>query len=625
MRALAFVAELRRRNVIRVAGLYLVAAWLITQVAGTVLPMFDAPNWLPRSIVVLLAIGFVPALVFAWIYEITPEGVKRESEVGRHVSIAPQTARRMDRAIIIVLALALVVFAIDRFVIAPQREATHDAALRAELAGESAKASAAQPAAGIPEIDKDPSIAVLPMVNMSEDKGNEYFSDGISEELLNLLAKVPKLRVIARTSSFAFKGQNLEIPDIARRLHVASVLEGSVRKSGDRVRITAQLIRALDGSHLWSETYDRTLDDIFKVQDEIASEVVAQLKIKLLGAVPTAKPVDGRAYALFLQAREVARQGTAEAFQQAIALYQQSVALDANQAAAWTGLANVYGNQQYQYQRAVDEATRLAHAALDRALASDPDYAPAHAQLGWIAIFQHDLAGAAQHIEHALTLDPRNTDVLAIAAILARRLGRFEQAVEIGRYLLSHDPVSPTGWDDFGYALLYAGHRDEALAAFRKVLQLSPGFVGQHWNFAALLAQDGDARGAMAEAEQESDPQYRLYALCAAHFVLGDKAKSDTLLAEAIERYGATSAYSIGLLAALRGDNDLSFEWLDKAAQHEEPDLGAIPAYPTFINLRNDPRWLPYLRKIGYAPEQLDKIEFKVMLPQVSPQPDPKT
>src|SRR5262249_2220426 len=160
------------------------------------------------------------------------------------------------------------------------------------------------------------------------------------------------------------------------------------------------------------------------------------------------------------------------------------------------------------------------------------------------------------------------TDVLANAAILARRLGRFDQAVQIGRYLVAHDPVSPTGWDDLGYALLYAGHRNEALAAFRKVLQLSPGFVGQHWNLAALMLPDGDPREAMAEAKQETDPQYGLFVLCAAHFALGDKAKSDALLAEAIERYATTSAYSIALLAALRGDNDLSFDWLDKAAQH---------------------------------------------------------
>jgi tetratricopeptide (TPR) repeat protein len=395
------------------------------------------------------------------------------------------------------------------------------------------------------------------------------------------------------------------------------VLEGSVRKAGNSVRITAQLIKAGTDTHLWSQTYDRKLDDIFKIQDEIAAAVVEQLKIKLLGEAPTAKPVDGRAYALFLQGRAVERQGSAEAFAQAIALYQQAVAIDASDVAAWTGLAEVYCLQEYQYQRPAAEATRLAREALEHALASDPGYAPAHAQLGWIAIFlDRDLSAAARHLEHALTLDPGNTDVLGIAAILARRLGRFEQAVAIGRHLLAHDPVSPTGWDDLGYALLYAGHRDEAMAAFRKVLQLSPNFAGQHWNIAGLLAQEGDAATAMADAQQESDAQFRLYALTAAHFALGEKEKSDALFAEAIERYGATSSYSIGLLAALRGQTDLSFEWLDKALEHGEPDLGAIPAYPTFILLRSDPRWLPFLRKIGYAPEQLEKIEFKVTLPQ---------
>ncbi len=461
------------------------------------------------------------------------------------------------------------------------------------------------------------SIAVLPFVNMSDEKSNEYFSDGISEELLNLLAKIPQLQVTARTSSFSFKGKEVAIPEIARTLHVAHVLEGSVRKAGNSVRITAQLIKAGTDTHLWSQTYDRKLDDIFKVQDEIAAAVVEQLKITLLGAAPTAKPVDGQAYAVFLQARAVERQGSAEAFALAIGLYRQAVALDASDAAAWTGLAEVYCLQEYQYQRPAAEATQLAREAIEHALASDPGYAPAHAQLGWIAIFlDRDLAAAARHLEHALSLDPGNTDVLGIAAILARRLGRFEQAVAIGRHLLAHDPVSPTGWDDLGYALLYAGHRDEAIAAFRKVLQLSPNFAGEHWNIGVLLAQEGDGRAAMENAEQESDPQFRLFALTAAHFAFGEKAKSDELFAEAIERYGATSAYSIGLLAALRGETDLSFEWLDKALQHGEPDLGAIPAYPTFIPLRADPRWLPFLRKIGYAPEQLEKIEFKVTLPQ---------
>ena len=589
-------AELRRRNVYRAAVLYAAGAWLAVQVATQVFPFFHIAEWVVRWIVIAAIIGFPFWIAFAWYYEFTPEGIKRESEIDPAASIAAHTGKKLDRWIIGILALAVVLLLTNTFV-------WHKGA------GLSADADS-MPIA-------EHSIAVLPFVNMSDEKSNEYFSDGISEELLNLLAKIPQLQVTARTSSFSFKGKEVAIPEIARTLHVAHVLEGSVRKAGNSVRITAQLIKAGTDTHLWSQTYDRKLDDIFKVQDEIAAAVVEQLKIKLLGAAPTAKPVDGQAYALFLQARAVERQGSAEAFAQAIALYQQAVALDASDAAAWTGLAEVYCLQEYQYQRPADEATRLAREALERALASDPGYAPAHAQLGWIAIFlDRDLAAAARHLEHALTLDPGNTDVLGIAAILARRLGRYEQAVAIGRHLLAHDPVSPTGWDDLGYALLYAGHRDEAMAAFRKVLQLSPNFAGEHWNIGVLLAQEGDARAGMENAQQESDPQFRLYALTAAHFALGEKSESDKLFAEAIDRYGATSAYSIGLLAALRGEIDLSFEWLDKALQHGEPDLGAIPAYPTFVNMHGDPRWLPFLRKIGYAPEQLAKIDFKVTLPQ---------
>src|SRR5438034_987081 len=256
-----FFSELKRRNVIRFAGLYLVGSWLLVQVASTVLPMFGAPEWLPRSVVILLALGFLPALIFSWVFELTPEGLKRDEDVKPEESIAPQTARRMNRTIIAVLVLALGYFAFDKFVLAPRRAA---------VPSESSSSISSQ------------SIAVLPFVNMSSDKEQDYFSDGLSEELLNQLAQIPQLRVIARTSSFSFKGKEIDVATIARTLNVANVLEGSVRKSANTLRVTAQLIRASDSSHLWSETYDRHLTDVFKVQDEIAGKVVAALKVTLL-------------------------------------------------------------------------------------------------------------------------------------------------------------------------------------------------------------------------------------------------------------------------------------------------------------------------------------------------------
>ena len=260
---LSFFAELKRRNVVRMAGLYLVGAWLLTQVAGTVLPMFGAPDWLPRSIVILLAIGFLPALIFSWVFELTPEGLKRDAEVAPEKSIAPQTARRMDRMIIVVLLLALAYFAFDKFVLGPRRagapnESTSSVSLK--------------------------SIAVLPFVNTSGDAANEYFSDGLSEELIAVLVKIPGLKIIGRSSSFLFKGKSEDSRAIGQKLGVAHLLEGSVRKQGERVRIVAELISAADGRALWTDTYDRELKDVFAVQSEIATAVTDQLKIKLLGA-----------------------------------------------------------------------------------------------------------------------------------------------------------------------------------------------------------------------------------------------------------------------------------------------------------------------------------------------------
>ena len=270
---MTLVAELRRRNVIRMAGLYMVGAWLITQVAGTLLPMFGAPGWLPRSVVIVLAIGFFPALIVAWVFELTPTGLKRDAEVPPEQSIAPRTARRMDRMIMLVLALALAYFGFDKFVLAPRR----DAALVTSMRDRGAPPAVAKPAATA----GGHSIAVLPFVSMSSEADNEFFADGLSEEILNSLARIDGMQVVGRTSSFQFKGRNEDLRGIGEKLGVANVLEGSVRREGQRARITAQLVRASDGYHLWSQTYDRTLQDTLAVQLDIAENVAGALDVLL--------------------------------------------------------------------------------------------------------------------------------------------------------------------------------------------------------------------------------------------------------------------------------------------------------------------------------------------------------
>src|SRR5947207_10449444 len=271
------------------------------------------------------------------------------------------------------------------------------------------------------------SIAVMPVVDMSAGKDQEYFSDGITDELLNLLAKIPQLQVTARTSSFAFKGKETGIPEIRHKLHVAHVLEGSVRKAGNSVRITAQLIKAGTDTHLWSQTYDRKLDDIFAIQDEIAADVVKQLKVTLLGAAPKARTTDPEAYALYLQAVQLGRQFTAEAYQQSDALYRKVLAIDPLYAPAWNGLAGNFGNEPSQGLLPGKEGYAQAREAAVKALAIDPDYAPAYAQLGWIGMYgDSDLVGAAQHLERALALDPADLSVLTTSATLLQSLGRLD-------------------------------------------------------------------------------------------------------------------------------------------------------------------------------------------------------
>jgi TolB-like protein/Flp pilus assembly protein TadD len=462
------------------------------------------------------------------------------------------------------------------------------------------------------------SIAVLPFVNMSEDKANESFSDGISEELLNLLAKIPQLQVTARTSSFSFKGKGVAIPEIARTLHVAHVLEGSVRKAGDSVRITAQLIKAGTDTHLWSETYDRKMDDIFKIQDEIAGEVVKELKVKLLGAAPKVRATDPKAYALYLQARELGRQNNAEAFAKSDALYRQVLEIDPRYAPAWNQLATNFLNKVSNGLMSPQEGFAHAREAEEKALAIDPDYAPAHTGLGWIAIFgNNDLAGAARHYQRALALDPTDVSVLGDTATFLESLGRLDEAVALDEAVVRRDPVNMLSLSNLGYLQRYAGRYDAAIASYRTTLSLSPNRGNAHSGLGIVLMLKGDATAALAEIEQEKSELWRTVGLSRAYCALGRKADADSALNALIAKAEKDAPYNIAYVYAFCGDADKAFEWLDKAVAYQDGGLAEIVTENLFDKIHSDPRWLPFLRNIGKAPEQLAKIEFKVPpLPQ---------
>jgi adenylate cyclase len=461
------------------------------------------------------------------------------------------------------------------------------------------------------------SIAVLPFVDMSAGKDQEYFSDGISEELLNLLAKIPQLQVTARTSSFAFKGKEIGVPEIARTLHVANVLEGSVRKAGNSVRITAQLIKAGTDTHLWSQTYDRKLDDIFAIQDEIAADVVKQLKVTLLGAAPKARMTDPEAYALYLQAVQLGRQGTAEAFQQSDALYRKVLAIDPRYAPAWAALAENFYHEANQGLLSNKEGYAQAREAATKALAIDSEYALAHARLGVIAMLgDNDLAGAAEHFKRALALDPADPDVLRNSATLLQSLGRLDEALALDETLVRRDPVNVSALPILGYHQRMAGRFDAAIASFRTVLSLSPGLGSAHALLGMTLLLKGDAPGALAEIEQEKNEAWRMIGLPMAYCALGRRADADAALNAVIAKNEKDFSYNIAYVYAFCGDPDKAFEWLDKAVAYKDPGLGEIATENLFDEIHSDPRWLPFLRKIGKEPEQLAKIEFRVTLPQ---------
>ncbi|NNE05348.1 MAG: hypothetical protein HKN15_06460 [Xanthomonadales bacterium] len=598
--------ELKRRNVFKVGIAYVVMAWLVMQVADVILNNVEAPGWIFHVIMLVLGIGFVLALFFAWEFELTPEGLKKEKDVDRSQSITHVTSQKLNYLIIGMLVLALGYFAYDKFVL----DANRDAALV-----EATTQALTEQAAEVP-VDESPSIAVLPFVNMSSDEEQEYFSDGLSEELLNLLARVPDLRVTSRSSAFYYKGKDIKISDVGRELNVANVLEGSVRKSGNQIRVTAQLIRVADDVHLWSESYDRSLEDIFAIQDEIAAHVVDQLRVELLGEVPTTVETDPEAYTLYLQGYAASRQQSHEGYENAIQLLEASLAIDPNYAPSWASLSSVYFNQVTRGLLPFDEGYQRAYEAAQRALTADPEYAYAIGQMGWIArVKDHDLAEAARLYERALELEPGNLRILGNAAALAYDLGRMDQTISILEFLATRDPVNPTAQSNFGIAYYSAGRYPDAIRSIDRALQLSPGMTGAKLikGLAQLLM--GDAETATRSMQEEPNDMFRQYGLALTEYALEPGLDADAALAAFIEHFGEDTPDYVASIYAFRGESNLAFEWIDKSIEHYGGLNSLVYIDPIFKGLHRDPRWSALLEREGVSQSLLDSIEFNIRLP----------
>jgi TolB-like protein/Tfp pilus assembly protein PilF/DNA-binding XRE family transcriptional regulator len=464
-----------------------------------------------------------------------------------------------------------------------------------------------------------PSIAVLPFANMCDDAANEHFADGLAEELLNVLAKIPGLRVASRTSAFSFKGKLVDIPTIAKKLNVSSILEGSVRRAGQRVRINAQLVEVATDSHLWSQAYDRDLADILAVQDDIAQSVVRELRVALLGegadaaadarvkadvvAASRGRTDNAQAHQLYLKGRFLVDRHTSDDTATAIGYCRQALELDPDYALAWAGLATAYANQAGWGWAPLDETFERARDAAQRALQREPDLAEAHAELGWIRMtYDWDWRGAEEAYRRAVALGSGNRSILVGASLLADNLGRSADAVALARRAVAIDPLCFIAQGNLALRCFNAGLLDEAAAAVEAALAISPRGALMHWLLGTIRLEQGRLDAALGAFKREEHDRLRVQGLALVHHAAGRSKDAKAALDELIRDGADDSAFQIAEALACRGDVDGAFEWLERARVQRDPGVSQIRSGPLLRNLHDDPRWRPFLEKMGFAP-----------------------
>ena len=594
---MSFFQELKRRNVFKVAIAYVVVAWLVAQVLQLVFESFTTPDWVMKTVLVLMAVGLLFALFFAWAFELTPEGLKREREVDRSQSIAPQTGKKLNHTIFFVMALAIAYFAYDKFILrtAPVA-ATEDATTQ--------KATGPVSAEAVTESEK--SVAVLPFVDMSPDKDQEYFTDGLTENLLNALAQLRELKVAGRTSSFAFKNRNEDLRSIGGQLGVAHVLEGSVQKSGQRVRITAQLVSADDGYHLWSQTYDRTLEDIFAVQDEIATEVARAMQVTLLGREDIVAPVPvskdtGAAYNDYLKGLYERNRGTMEGHKQAIEYFRRALEEDPKLALAWAGLARsldfVTGFDDGDFTAGFEEA----RASALRALELNPDLPEGHLALAGIQqSLDWDWEAAEASLNRALALRPGDTEIRRVLARLQVMRGKSDESFAEIQLVAEQDPLDLQAQMSLANHLRERGRYREALEIFDRVKAKSPRRPALHWQVARLYLNQDAYQQALSEFSLETFDFLRLTGQAIAHHHLQQKDEAVAALQELISTMGESSSYQIAQVYAQWGDADNAMSWLERGFNIRDPGLQFLGLDSLFEPIEQDPRFQAFLRKMNF-------------------------
>ncbi|PZR72557.1 MAG: hypothetical protein DLM52_12635 [Chthoniobacterales bacterium] len=574
-------AELKRRNVYKVAVAYAVISWLLIQAASILLPTFEAPSWVMKVFVVFLALGFILAVFVSWAFEATPEGLKRTGDISGDVAARLPTwsARKFAAFITVIALLAVGLLALD----ISRPKPTPASVTRSERAA------------------PQKSIAVLPLLNESGDPKDEYFSDGLSEELIAALAQITELKVIGRSSSFRFKDRKEEPKTIGDKLGVATLLEGTVRKQGGRVRIVAELINAADGIELWTRTFDRELKDIFAVQQEIAAAVASSLKATLLGAnqPSAANPKTAEAHNAYLQGHYYFRRRNLEDYRKAVGYYDEAIRLDPDYALAyaersevWTLIGDLTGEGKTLLPKARSDA--------EKAVAIAPTLPEAHAALGWVRFFaEWRFAEGLSELKRAKELAPANPTANDLLARVIVYLGKLDEAENQGRQAVELDPLATPPHNNLARILWYEGKLDEADVVARKAAELQPNAASsRRWQVLVAIKQ-GDSEKALREAQLEPDPSYRRFELAVAQYARGDQKAADAALADLIANDQGLD-YQVAQVYAVRGDKEKAFEWLQIAFDNHDTGMLALLVDPLLNSLRDDPRYKTLIAKMNF-------------------------
>jgi len=579
--------QLKQRNIFRIAALYLVVCWLILEPVHVVFHMLDVPVWANRLVLMLMALGFPAALIFAWVYEITPEGLKPTAEVPHDQSVRRLTGRRLDRAIIAVLAVALAYFVIDKFWISKR------------IAQPERVASSSKQASAAPVSEK--SIAVLPFLDMSEKHDQEYFADGMAEETLNQLAKLPRLKVIGRTSSFQFRGKADDLRTIGATLGAAYVLEGSVRRAGGRIRVTAQLINARDGTHLWSETYDRDFADILSVQDEIALGLARALQIEVT-SLTKRRSSEGNpeAYDAYLRGLHARERYNQEGFEEAVADFRHSLELDPTFISAAEALAYTLQKTTAWGFLPPKQGSEEARASATAALAIDRQSAVAHAVLCAVHVqYDFDWSAASRECRDAEQLAPHQAAVLKEASLQHVAVGETREAAYSLEAALAADPLDPNSYEIAAIVYLRAGRIAEAERAMRRALSIAPTYASGHWQLGVTLLLQGKADAALTESQKEPSPEANLFGCALAYYALHRISDADASIQELEKKYADQAAFNIAETYAYHGKRDQALTWLDRALQRRDFVLYTVKGDPLLKNLESDSRYKAFLRKMN--------------------------